>query len=163
MEVDTSNTGVGAVLSQREAGEGWIHPCAFMSRKLSPAEQKYDIGNRELLAVKVALEEWRRWLEGVEQPFLIFTDHKHLEYLKSAKRLNSRQARWSLFFSRFNFHLSYRPGSTNTKPDALSRIYETEKNTVTTETILPSSCIIGAVTWAIENRVKECCVLIIKV
>ncbi|XP_055365077.1 uncharacterized protein LOC114855952 [Betta splendens] len=39
---------------------------------------------------------------------------------------NSRQARWSLFFGRFNFHLSYRPGPSNGKPDALSRIHEVQ-------------------------------------
>jgi len=26
------------------------------------AEQNYDVGDRELLAVKVALEEWQHWL-----------------------------------------------------------------------------------------------------
>ncbi|KAI3377400.1 hypothetical protein L3Q82_008590 [Scortum barcoo] len=76
-----------------------------------------NVGNKELLAVKVALEEWRHWLEGAEQPFIVWTDHKNLEYLKSAKRLNSRQARWALFFSRFRFTLLYRPGSQNAKPD----------------------------------------------
>ena len=35
------------------------------SRKLSPAECNYDVGNRELLAVKLALEDWRHWLEGL--------------------------------------------------------------------------------------------------
>jgi len=115
VEVDASNTGVGAVLSQRSL-DGKMHPCAFLSRRLSPAEQNYDVGNRELLAVKVALEEWRHWLEGAMHPFLVWTDHKNLEYIRQAKRLNSRQARWTLFFNRFLFTLSYRPGSRNIKP-----------------------------------------------
>ena len=111
VEVDASDTGVGAVLSQRSAEDQKVHPCAFFSRKLSPAERNYDIGNRELLAVKLAMEEWRHWLEGAEQPFVVWTDHKNLEYIRSAKRLTSRQARWALFFNRFDFSLSYRPGS----------------------------------------------------
>lgn len=78
VKVDASNTGVGEVLSQHDPVGGWLHPCAFMSRKLSPAAKNYDIGNHELLAVKVALEEWRHWLEGAEQPFIVFTDHKNL-------------------------------------------------------------------------------------
>ncbi|KAI3377948.1 hypothetical protein L3Q82_009079 [Scortum barcoo] len=94
VEVDASNEGVGAVLSQRSPKDNRIHPCAFLSRKLSSAERNYDVGNRELLAIKVALEEWRHWLEGAEQPFLVWTDHKNLGYLNSAKRLNSRQARF---------------------------------------------------------------------
>lgn len=54
----------------------------------------------ELLAVKLAPEEWRNWLEGAEQPFMVWTDHKNLAYIQTAKRLNSRQARWALFFGR---------------------------------------------------------------
>ena len=34
-------------------------------------------------------------------PFQVWTDHKNLEYLHTAKRLNSRQAQWALFFARF--------------------------------------------------------------
>lgn len=61
--------------------------------------------------VKQALEEWRHWLEGSDVPFLVWTDLKNLEYLRSAKRLNHHLARWSLFLSCFKFFLSYRPGS----------------------------------------------------
>lgn len=42
VEVDTSNEGVGAVLSQHNTDDNKIHPCAYLSRKLSPAERKYD-------------------------------------------------------------------------------------------------------------------------
>ncbi len=101
VEVDASEVGVGAVLSQRSSADGKMHPCAYFSHRLSPAERNYDIGNRELLAVKLALEEWRHWLEGSGVPFIVWTDHKNLEYIKSAKRLNSRQARWALFFRSF--------------------------------------------------------------
>ncbi len=65
VEVDASEVGVGAVLSQRATSDDKVHPCAFFSHRLSPAERNYDIGNRELLAVKLALEEWRHWLEAV--------------------------------------------------------------------------------------------------
>ncbi|KAK3524341.1 hypothetical protein QTP70_028052 [Hemibagrus guttatus] len=57
VEVDASTTGVGVVLSQQQGNPSRLHPCAFFSRKLNPAERNYDIGNRELLAVKLALEE----------------------------------------------------------------------------------------------------------
>ena len=57
VEVNASNVGIGAILSQKSAKDNKHHPCAFFSRKLTPAEKNYDIGNKELLAVKVALEE----------------------------------------------------------------------------------------------------------
>uniref|UniRef100_A0A3P9KPU5 Gypsy retrotransposon integrase-like protein 1 n=2 Tax=Oryzias latipes TaxID=8090 RepID=A0A3P9KPU5_ORYLA len=154
VEVDASDSGVGAVLSQRESPSGKLKPCAFFSRKLNPAERNYDVGNRELLAIKLALEEWRHWLEGAEQPFIVWTDHKNLAYLRSAKRLNSRQARWCLFFDRFNFTITYRPGSKNGKPDALSRKYSTTDGSATPP-IIPDSLFVGNLTWDIEARVQQ--------
>eukprot|EP00066_Takifugu_rubripes_P011978 XP_011601244.1 PREDICTED: uncharacterized protein LOC105416325 [Takifugu rubripes] len=97
VEVDASDVGVGAVLSQRSGEDQKLHPCAFFSHRLSPAERNYDVGNKELLAVVLALQEWRHWLEGATQPFIVWTDHKNLTYLRNAKRLSSRQARWALF------------------------------------------------------------------
>ena len=155
VEVDASDLGIGAVLSQRSVKDNKLHPCAFLSKKLSSSERNYDVGDRELLAIRVALEEWKHWLEGAEQPFLVWTDHKNLEYLRTAKRLNARQARWALFFNRFNFTLSYRPGSKNLKPDALSRLFSPDSGPKAVSPILPSSCFVGAVTWEIENRVKD--------
>lgn len=54
--------------------------------------------DQELLAVELTLVEWRHWLEGAQHQFLVLTDHKNLEYIQQAKRLNPRQACWSLFF-----------------------------------------------------------------
>uniref|UniRef100_A0A3P9IHF7 Reverse transcriptase n=1 Tax=Oryzias latipes TaxID=8090 RepID=A0A3P9IHF7_ORYLA len=156
VEVDASDSGVGAILSQREEKSGKLKPCAFYSKKLTPTERNYDVGNRELLAIKLALEEWRHWLEGAVHPFIVWTDHKNLSYLRSAKRLNSRQARWCLFFDRFNFTITYRPGSRNIKPDALSRKYCSSDDLDNTEaTIIPSTCIIGNITWDIEHKVLQ--------
>lgn len=151
VEVDASDVGIGGILSQKSAADRRLHPCAFLSRKLSPVERNYNVGNRELLAVKVALEEWQHWLEGAQLPFLVWTDHKNLEYLRKAKRLNARQARWALFFTSFNFTLFYRPGSKNTKPDALSRLFTADSNDQSETTILPPSCVVGAVSWRAEE------------
>ena len=143
LEVVASDTGAGAVLSQR-AMDGKIHPCTYFSRRLSPAERNYAVGDRELLALKMALEEWRHLLEGSTVPFLVWTDHRNLEYLHTAKLLNPRQARWSLFFNQFNFTLSYRPGSKNVKPDTLSRLHHSSSDTERINTILPARTMIAA-------------------
>ncbi len=120
--------------------------CAF-SRKLSPAEVNYDIGNWELLAIKLALEEWRHWLEGAARPFTVLTDHKNLQYLRDAKRLNPRQARWALFFTRFNFTISYHPGPKTVKADVLSRISCSSERLEEPESIIPSKLIVSPIQW----------------
>ena len=82
LEVDPSDTGAGADLSQR-ATDGKVHPCGYFSRRLSPAERNYAVGDWELLALKMALEEWRHLLEGATVPFIMWTDHRNLEYLRT--------------------------------------------------------------------------------
>lgn len=153
VEVDASETKVGAVLSQQF--EGKLHPCAFFSYRLSPTERNYEIGDRELLAVKLALEEWRLLLEGAEHHFIVWTGHKNLKYIWSAKRLNSRQARWALFFTRFHLSITYCPGSRNVKPDALSWQFTITKGSSDPKPVLPATCVVGLVTWDIETLISE--------
>jgi hypothetical protein len=74
-----------------------------------------------MLAIIQGLEEWRHYLEGARHPVEIWIDHKNLEYFRVAQKLNHRQARWSLYLSRFNFTLHHKPGQSMGKPDALSR------------------------------------------
>lgn len=88
----------------------------------------------------------------MEHPFIMWTDHKNLEYLRTDKCLKSRQARWALLFKRFNFSLSYRPGSNNVKPDALSHRYGPTTTTPEPETILPTSCLVTALSWGIGKQ-----------
>ncbi|KAK3506479.1 hypothetical protein QTP70_001562 [Hemibagrus guttatus] len=82
---------------------------------------------------------------------MVRTDHKNLEYLRDAKRLNPRQARWALFFTRFNFTISYRPGSKNVKADALSRIHSPEESTDDPEPIIPEQLFVSPITWSEET------------
>jgi hypothetical protein len=121
VEADDSGVATGAVLSQLSTEDGKWHPVSFLLKSLSAVEQNYEIHDVEMLAVMRALEEWTHYLEGARQPFEIWTDHKNLEYFRTAQKLNQRQARWSLFLSRFNFTLHHKPGCTMGKPDTLSR------------------------------------------
>lgn len=57
-----------------------------------------------------------------------------------------------VIFNRFNFTLSYHPGSSNFKPDALFHQFEPDD---ATSTILPPFCVIGAMMWGIESAVRR--------
>src|SRR6202012_1418967 len=88
---------------------------------LNETERNYEIYDKEMLSVIRALIEWRHLLEGAAHTFDIFNDHRNLTYFMGAQNLNRRQARWSLYLSRFNFLMHHRPGKSAGKPDALSR------------------------------------------
>jgi len=120
LETDASDFALGAVLSQLCDDEKW-RPVGFLSKSLSDAERNYQVHDKELLSVIRALEEWRHLLEGATHPVDIYNDHRNLTYFMEAQNLNRRQARWSLYLSRFNFVMHHRPGKSSGKPDALSR------------------------------------------
>ncbi|KAF8669629.1 Reverse transcriptase (RNA-dependent DNA polymerase) [Rhizoctonia solani] len=120
LETDTSGAAMGAVPSQRKE-DGCLHPVAFMSASFSPAELNYDTHDKELLAIICAFEHWRIFLEGTEQPITVFTDHKNLEYWKSARTFNRHHVHWHLMLASCNFVIAYWPGNHLQKPDALSR------------------------------------------
>lgn len=113
------------------------------------------MGNQELLAIKLALEEWGHWLEGAVILFIVLTNHKNLEYLQAAKHLNPRQARWAFFFTRFQFTVSYIPVTKNGKADALSHVHHRNEEATTQEIILPQQCLVSAVSWDSDNKLRN--------
>lgn len=111
--------GCGAVTIFWSPGQTVL--CVFFRAGSCQGEKNYGVGDWELLAVKLALGKWQLLLEGTKHLFTIWTYYKNLIYLRTAKRLNACQAGWPLF--RFNFSISYHPGSRNIKPDALSCLF----------------------------------------
>ncbi len=120
VETDGSDFAMGAVLSQQQ-GDGMWRPVAFISKSLNPAEQNYEVYNKELLAVMHVLYEWSHYLKGAKEQIEILTDHQNLTYFRKPQNINRRQARWVLDLQEYNFVLKHRPGKANTKADALSR------------------------------------------
>jgi hypothetical protein len=124
VESDASDFAAAGVLSQRfpePDGSLVLHPVAYYSRKLTPAECNYGIGDKKLLAIVVAFEEWRPHLIGTKDPILVLTDHNNLQGFLTKKLLNCRQARWALELSEYNLKIVYRPGPKHAKADALTR------------------------------------------
>ena len=59
-------------------------------------------------------------MEGAENRCEIWMDHKNLQYFMMAKKLNRRQARWSLLLAQFDFIMHHHPSKSMGKTDALS-------------------------------------------
>ena len=120
VKTDSSDYVNAGVLSQPD-GNGILHPVAYFSRRMSPAECNYEIYDKELLAIIWCFEEWKPELEGTGLPVKVLTDHKGLEYFMTTKKLTPRQARWAEFLSEYNFIISYQSGKKNEKADALTK------------------------------------------
>ena len=77
----------GAVLMQKDVN-GDLHPCAYFSKTFSLTERNYDIYDHELLAVILALTEWKHYLQGTPFAISIITNHKNLSYIKDPCKLS---------------------------------------------------------------------------
>nr|VZI16354.1 unnamed protein product [Spirometra erinaceieuropaei] len=127
---DASSTAVGASLQQTVGGV--LQPLAFFSKKLSPAETRYSVFGRELLAVYLSIRHFRHFLEGRE--FVVLTDHKPLVFALRASpdRYSPREIRHLDFISQFSCDIPHVHGKENLVADALSRI---EMASITTDAI----------------------------
>jgi transposase InsO family protein len=120
IETDASEWAIGIVLLQLHPETGRLHPVAYDGRKLSPAEINYPVHEKELLAIKYALQTWRIYIDNGHTT-IIYTDHESLKYLATMRNPTKRLARWIEEFGEFNLSIQYRKGSDNAVPDAISR------------------------------------------
>ena len=86
IEADSSDYAIGAVLSQLQDGR-W-HPIAYLSKSLNETQRNYEIYDKEMLAIMLALEEWRHYLIGTIDIFEIWTDHQNLQYFRQPQKVN---------------------------------------------------------------------------
>ena len=121
VSADASSFGLGAVLLQRQP-EGQMKPVAYISRSMTPTEQRYAQIEKEALALTWACERFSDYLIGLV--FHIQTDHKPLVPLFSSKSLEElplRVQRFRLRMLRYQFTISHIPGKELVIADMLSR------------------------------------------
>lgn len=115
---DASGEGFGAVLKQpKENNE--LHPVAYFSKKLSPAQKKKKAIYLECMAIKETIMYWQYWLIG--RKFTVITDHKPLENLRVKARTDEELGDLVYYLSQYDFTLIYSPGKGNVEADTLSR------------------------------------------
>ena len=119
INTDASDTAVGAVLQQHIAGVRT--PICFFSRKLHSAETKYSAFDKELLAMYLAVNKFRHFIE--RRQFTLFTDHKPLTFAFSSAsdKCSPRQQRHIAFVSEFTTTVRHVPGVDNARPQEAVR------------------------------------------
>jgi len=123
VHINGSQNAVGAVLLQWQENEDNLSHVAFMSRKLSGEQYRYDARNVEAFAAQMALTTW------CSMKFEIFSDHDSLQYLFMQKSPSQRILRLCEFLADCNLEeLKYVPGPQNVVPDFLSSPWEATAN-----------------------------------
>lgn len=95
-------------------------PIAFLSKELGPHHQKLSIYEKEFLALIMAVEKWRSYLQ--RQEFIIKTDHQSLVYLTEQTLHSDMQKKAMTRLMGLQFKVLYKKGTENTVADGLSRV-----------------------------------------
>ena len=117
VDTDASNTGVGAVLIQRD-GKGFPHPIAYASRKMNTSEKVYSTMDQEALAILFGIGRFDEYLRG--RRFTVVTDHKSLSWLFKVPVLKGKLLNWAFKLRSYDFDIIYRKGTENAMADLLS-------------------------------------------
>ena len=105
VETDASALGVGAVLMQKG------HPLAFLSKALGPKSRGLSTYEKEYLAMILAVQQWRPYLQHHE--FVILTYHKSLTQLNEQRLHIPWQHKVFTKLLGLQYKVQYRPGSEN--------------------------------------------------
>ncbi len=87
LEVDASGYTVGAVLLQQKE-DGKKHPIGYYSATINEVQWNYNIYNLELLAIVMALKNWRPLLAGSPHKIIIYSNHLNLQYRRLPQRIS---------------------------------------------------------------------------
>ena len=117
LNTDTSNFGLGGVLSQIQNNVECV--IAYCSRALRPSQRKYCTTKREMLAAVSMCIQFRSYLCGAK--FTLRTDHKSLVWLHRFKDTEGMMARWLHTLQQFQFSIVHHTGSDHGNADGLSR------------------------------------------
>ena len=113
IQTDASDMGVGVVLLQ----DG--HPLAFISKALGPRTRSLSTYEKEYLAIMVAVDQWRSYLQHAE--FVIFSDHRSLSHIADQRLHTPWQLKMYTKLAGLQYTVVYKPGTSNMAADALSR------------------------------------------
>lgn len=115
---DASDFAIGATLELLGDDGKVLGVVAYLSAKLSGAELKWPVREKEGFAIRAALEQWSHYLKG--KHFVLNTDHQSLKYLATKKDTSPKIGRWLDVLAEYDFDIVYIKGEHN-RADGLSR------------------------------------------
>ena len=86
IEIDILDFILGVYLLQKYQDVQYL--VVYYSRKITLLELNYNIYNKELLGIVIALKEQRVFLQGIEKLFIVKIDYKNLIGFLITKELN---------------------------------------------------------------------------
>ena len=125
---DSSDAAVGAVIQQTVAGV--TQPVAFFFKSLTSAQKKWSTFDRELLAIFLAVNHFKYFLDG--RPFTICTHHSPFTFMFTSNMSNAtaHQSRHMNYILNFTSDIQYIQEEQNVTPDCISRPTEDQINVI---------------------------------
>ncbi|GBG66385.1 hypothetical protein CBR_g60037 [Chara braunii] len=114
---NASQYGIGAVLQQYDSNG--YKPVEFMLARMPSEKVATSTYERELYALRQALEHWKHYLLG--RHFKVYSDHETLKWLKTQTKMTPKLTRWAAKINQYDFELKPIKGKYNVVADALSR------------------------------------------
>lgn len=127
--MDACGTGVGAVLMQQG------RPLAFLSQPLISKHLGLSTYEKELVALLLAIEKWRRYLQPSH--FIIKTDHFSLKFLKDQRVTTSLQHKGITKLLGLSYEIQFRKGVEIIAADALSHRFDEEAECKSISVVYP--------------------------
>lgn len=131
--VDASDTAAGAILAQ-EVSTGDLRIINVASRLFVGAELSYFTTEKELLALRWALEKFRGYIFGCK--IIVKTDHKALIFLNKCRFLSQRILRWALYIQQYDLEIEHIRGTHNCLADMMSRVHNLNKHNKDHDTLV---------------------------
>jgi len=143
LRTDASNDCVSGVLETTDK-----RPVFFCSKILGKSERNWDIVEKEAYAIFYSIIRLKHFLLG--RKFIVFSDHKPLEYIFNNEKSSPKVLRWKLQLQEFDFTVKHCQGKFNTVADCLSRITSIDFDA--SEILLSESEIVNAQSYDIEVK-----------
>uniref|UniRef100_A0A0N5C0I4 RNA-directed DNA polymerase n=1 Tax=Strongyloides papillosus TaxID=174720 RepID=A0A0N5C0I4_STREA len=119
IHTDASEYAIGAVLLQEDTNDKFPRLIACASRTLNDVEKRWQVVEKEALALVYAVKQFRYYIESKVTD--VFTDQRAVLAIKSPKENQSKLRRYQLALSAYNLNIYYKEGKANVIADLFSR------------------------------------------